>query len=72
MCYQVFSDVWAGLRLLTWGGWVPPVPTPDPGDRRRRPATAGPGHGHSSSVALSTLSSTNPGTTSPVWAAQAA
>jgi hypothetical protein len=22
---KLFMDVWAGLSLLTWGGWVPPV-----------------------------------------------
>jgi hypothetical protein len=29
MFHQVISDVWAGLGLLTWGGWAPPS-VPDP------------------------------------------
>jgi hypothetical protein len=29
MIGKVISDVWAGVGLLTWGGWVPPsVPNP--------------------------------------------
>jgi hypothetical protein len=29
MFHKVISDVWAGLGLLTWGGWAPPL-APNP------------------------------------------